>query len=590
MVDPEQEDFERQIAPQKVALFERQFGENYRLLAYHAALPLVLTPELVHYLRTEFLLDLVPEWESEADLLLSDLCSQVGYELYAMDTAVRSYLLEQMQADPLIPADRMQAVAQVLMSYVQYLSHLNPGQRERELQVQQWAAMAYLGDEHCRQMADEIAQQFEASGGKGSSTAVKAEFARLARITQELEPQLQAHPELVEFAKRVGQVLRSPETITPEEQQQGIRVGDRHLHLPGAGQNFPPLRSHPFTVAKLVDSDEGSMPPLQTEQFTVATITLEPEPSDRPSVDLQPFEFTVARLHQRLMSLGKNPKPLKRAKWEIQRQQQQALRFIEQLADGLALEMVSIPAGKFLMGSPPEEPERYDDENSQHSVEVPAFYMGRYPITQAQWRFVAELPQVDRSLEPDPSTFKGDDRPVEEVSWHEATEFCRRLTYHTGRSYRLPTEAEWEYACRAGTTTPFHFGETIVPDLANYDWKQTYNQSKVTKKKDFEGTTPVDQLGIANNFGLCDVHGNVWEWCEDHWHGNYEDAPADGSAWLDSSANEDASRVLRGGSWYHNPRLCRSASRFDVGAGIRGDDIGFRVVCFAPRTLQPSAL
>jgi len=149
MVDPQQQDFEqqefkRQIAPQKVALFERQFGEEYRLLAYHAALPLVLTPELVHYLRTEFLLDLVP-WESEADLLLSDLCSQVGYELYAMDTAVRSYLLKEMQQDDRIPPDRMQSVANVLMSYVLYLSRINPGQRERELQVQKWAAMAYLG-------------------------------------------------------------------------------------------------------------------------------------------------------------------------------------------------------------------------------------------------------------------------------------------------------------------------------------------------------------------------------------------------------------------------------------------------------------
>jgi len=589
MQEAKQQEFERQIAPQKVALFERQFGENYRLLAYHAALPLVLTPELVHYLRTEFLLDRVP-WEAEADLLLSDLCSQVGYELYAMDTAVRSYLLEQMQTDDRIPPDRMQAVAKVLMSYVQYLSHLNPGQRERELQVQRWAAMTYLGDEHCRQMADEIVQQFAASGGKGSSTAVKAEFARLARITQELEPQLQAHPELVEFAKRVGQVLRSPETITPEEQQQGIRMGDRLFHLFGEGWNFPPLRPLNFTVAKLVDSDEGLTLPLQTEQFTVATITLEPETSDRPSVDLQPFEFTVATPHQRLMSLGKNPKPLKRAKWEIQRQQQQALQFIERLADDLILEMVSIPAGEFLMGSPPEEPERYDDENSQHSVEVPAFYMGRYPVTQAQWRFVAALSQVDRPLEADPSRFKGDDRPVEKVSWHDATEFCARLSQHTGRSYRLPTEAEWEYACRAGTTTPFHFGETIVPDLANYDWKQTYNQSKVTKEKDFEGTTPVDRFGVANDFGLCDMHGNVWEWCEDHWHGNYEGAPANGSAWLDEGAEEDARRVLRGGSWDYDPRDCRSASRIDFGAGSRYTSVGFRVVCFAPRTFQPSAL
>lgn len=300
----EQKRFERQIAPQKVALFERQFGGNYRLLAYHAALPLVLTPELVHYLRTEFLLDLVP-WESEADLLLSDLCSQVGYELYAMDTAVRSYLLEQMQGDDRIPQDRMQSVAQVLMSYVMYLSHLNPGQRERELQVQRWAAMAYLGDEQCRQMADEIAQQFEASGGQGDSTAVKAEFARLARITQELEPQLQAHPELVEFARRVGQVFRSPETLTAEERQRAFVVGDRLLQLPGEGWNFPPLQPLSFTIARLLESSDSPMPFLQTEQFTVATLTLEP-PTDYLATDDLSTEKSINYTKlQNLLETGK---------------------------------------------------------------------------------------------------------------------------------------------------------------------------------------------------------------------------------------------------------------------------------------------
>ena len=581
MVDPQQQDFEqqefkRQIAPQKVALFERQFGEEYRLLAYHAALPLVLTPELVHYLRTEFLLDLVP-WESEADLLLSDLCSQVGYELYAMDTAVRSYLLKEMQQDDRIPPDRMQSVANVLMSYVLYLSRINPGQRERELQVQKWAAMAYLGDEDCRQMADEIAEQFEASGGQGNSTAVKAEFARLARITQELEPQLQAHPELVEFARRVGQAFRSPQTLTSAEWRQAFVVGDRRLQLPREGATDPELQVLNFKTARFIDPETGdNFPPIYREEFTTTAITVEPEDAPQPT-DLQPFEFTVATI-QRNAAIQQQ-----QGKWLTQRQQQQAYRLFEPLTitGDVLLEMVSIPGGTFLMGSPENEPNRFSQESPQHEVTVEPFSMGRYPITQIQWQFVAELmPQVNRELKPSPSRFSGSTRPVERVSWDEAVEFCARLSAHTRRTYRLPSEAEWEYACRAGTTTPFHFGETITSELANYDGTETYNDG--SKGEYRESTTSVEHFEIANPFGLCDMHGNVFEWCQDYWHSNYEGAPTDGSAWL--SANKDASRVRRGGSWRYDPVDCRSAYRHNYNPRVTSNYIGFRIVCSSPRT------
>jgi len=581
MVDPQQQDFEqqefkRQIAPQKVALFERQFGEEYRLLAYHAALPLVLTPELVHYLRTEFLLDLVP-WESEADLLLSDLCSQVGYELYAMDTAVRSYLLKEMQQDDRIPPDRMQSVANVLMSYVLYLSRINPGQRERELQVQKWAAMAYLGDEDCRQMADEIAEQFEASGGQGNSTAVKAEFARLARITQELEPQLQAHPELVEFARRVGQAFRSPQTLTSAEWRQAFVVGDRRLQLPREGATDPELQVLNFKTARFIDPETGdNFPPIYREEFTTTAITVEPEDAPQPT-DLQPFEFTVATI-QRNAAIQQQ-----QGKWLTQRQQQQAYRLFEPLTitGDVLLEMVSIPGGTFLMGSPENEPNRFSQESPQHEVTVEPFFMGRYPITQIQWQFVAELmPQVNRELKPSPSRFSGSTRPVERVSWDEAVEFCARLSAHTRRTYRLPSEAEWEYACRAGTTTPFHFGETITSELANYDGTETYNDG--SKGEYRESTTSVEHFEIANPFGLCDMHGNVFEWCQDYWHSNYEGAPTDGSAWL--SANKDASRVRRGGSWRYDPVDCRSAYRHNYNPRVTSNYIGFRIVCSSPRT------
>ncbi len=263
----------------------------------------------------------------------------------------------------------------------------------------------------------------------------------------------------------------------------------------------------------------------------------------------------------------------------------------EVLAEGvLPLRMMQIPAGTFLMGSPDDELDRSKAEGPQHPVTLAQFFMAKYPVTQAQWQVVAtEMQQVNRELKPDPSRFEGNLNPVERVSWHEAVEFCDRMTLHTNRQYRLPTEAEWEYACRAGTTTPFHFGETITTDVANYrgtddesmGWSGSYG--KGPKGEYRKKTTPVNQFEGANAFGLVDMHGNVLEWCQDHWHENYADAPEDGSAWIEGG---DASRrVLRGGSWLLIPGLCRSAYRNRYDAVSHFDNIGFRVVCFAPRIL-----
>jgi formylglycine-generating enzyme required for sulfatase activity len=255
--------------------------------------------------------------------------------------------------------------------------------------------------------------------------------------------------------------------------------------------------------------------------------------------------------------------------------------FSQRLSPTVSLDMVLIPGGSFLMGSPEDELERLDREGPQHTVTVPSFCMGKYPITQAQWRVVAGLPQLERELNLDPSDFKGDDRPVENVSWDDATEFCARLSQLTGREYRLPSEAEWEYACRASTTTPFHFGETITTDLANYDGNYIYGRGpKGIYRKE---TTPVGTFP-PNVFGLYDMHGNVWEWCADHWHGNYEGAPIDGSAWL--SEGKNANRLLRGGSWVGYPEYCRSAYRVSSTRVYRDFSYGFRVSCAAARTLQ----
>ncbi|RAM51675.1 MAG: formylglycine-generating enzyme family protein [Hapalosiphonaceae cyanobacterium JJU2] len=268
------------------------------------------------------------------------------------------------------------------------------------------------------------------------------------------------------------------------------------------------------------------------------------------------------------------------------RETKQAKYFTEKLGKNVTLEMVAIPGGTFMMGSPETEAERYDDESPQHEVTVPSFFMGKYPVTQAQWRFVAALEQVNRELDPDPSHFKGDNLPVEQISWYEAVEFCDRLSEYTGKHYRLPSEAEWEYACRAGTTTPFHFGETITSDLANYNAEYSYGDSP--KGKSRNKTTPVGSFGVSNAFGLYDMHGNVWEWCADHWQDDYKCAPKDGIAWIDESKNENdnqKSRLLRGGSWPDDPRNCRSACRhYDDIPDFRNSRFGFRVVVSAART------
>jgi formylglycine-generating enzyme required for sulfatase activity len=258
--------------------------------------------------------------------------------------------------------------------------------------------------------------------------------------------------------------------------------------------------------------------------------------------------------------------------------------YIEDLGNGIQLEMIMIPGGTFMMGSPETEEGSRKNERPQHQVTIKAFCLGKYQVTQAQWKAVAAFPQVNKELKLDPSRFKGDNRPVEQVSWEDAVEFCDRLSRHTKRQYRLPSEAEWEYACRAGTKTPFHFGETITTNLANYQgtdneeykWSGSYGSGPKGVYR--EETTAVGSFGVANNFGLYDMHGNVWEWCQDDWHSDYEGAPTDGSAWLSSEESSDR-KLLRGGSWSFNPGGCRSAYRSNSNLGNGNGNIGFRVVC-----------
>ena len=241
----------------------------------------------------------------------------------------------------------------------------------------------------------------------------------------------------------------------------------------------------------------------------------------------------------------------------IHRSQGNARQKIENLGNDIKLEIVYTPGGSFIMGSPEDEAKRNRSEGPQHQVTLQPFYMSKYPITQNQYQAI---------MGNNPSKFKGANRPVEKVNWYHATEFCQKLSEKTGKNYRLPSESQWEYACRAGTTTPFYFGETITSELVNYDGNYPY--AEAPKGIYREETTDVG-IFPPNSFGLYDMHGNVWEWCADN---------TDGSIWFDRSKN---SSPLRGGCWYIDSDICRSACR---GYLFNRRDypknyIGFRVVC-----------
>jgi len=242
--------------------------------------------------------------------------------------------------------------------------------------------------------------------------------------------------------------------------------------------------------------------------------------------------------------------------------------FIEDLGQGVTLEMVEIPGGKFVMGSSPQERERSKDERPQHSVTIEPFYLGKFVITQKQYQAVMNY---------NPSEFIGGQRPVEQVSWDDAIAFCDQLSQKTGKSYQLPSEAQWEYACRAGTTTPFHFGETMTTALGNYDANFTYGCGPQGDYR--EETTDVGSFS-PNAFGLYDMHGLVWEWCQDIYQKNYNRTRKDGSSRIDGADY----RLLRGGSWGDKPSDCRAANRIRYPQNFRSLLHGFRVML--PLTLN----
>ncbi len=395
-------------------------------------------------------------------------------------------------------------------------------------------------------------------------------------------PSSPSDPEVLESLKRIW----SSPVLKNKEEQQKLELY-RQEFLKAVKVSYPldryvrnRLKAFQESL-ELRDEDVKRIekPIIDKEEAEHTESVIEPRPTNADGIILQVFKFEVVKVNNQ----GQ----------DFKREQGQAEYFKEDLGKAVELDMVYIPGEKFLMGTEDLEIERlcqeFDEqkfrrERPQHEVTVQPFFMGRYPITQAQWREVANLKSVERELDPAPSNFKQNDerwtRPVEQISWGDAQEFCARLSKKSKKKYRLPTEAEWEYACRAGTSTSFHFGETITGELANYCASRTYAHEPKGEYR--QETRPVGSFS-PNAFGLYDMHGQVWEWCEDDYHKSYHDVdvPTDGGGLL--SKNSHIPKVLRGGSWSTLPWRCRSAYRYFAQVS-RNYNIGFRVVCVVPRT------
>jgi formylglycine-generating enzyme required for sulfatase activity/uncharacterized protein with von Willebrand factor type A (vWA) domain len=519
-------------AESRLRLFEKENEPNTRELAKRAAFPLSLSPNLLYYLRQHQDKNNQAPWYAIADILLSSLVRKIDRELYEMSPDVRKLLLEK------LTPEELKSLAYQLQTYIQeqigdYCS------QSVYWQNQQWLALAYLKPSQAVNEIRQVLAEAIKNNNRVRLVRLTALLENISAALADYEPLLLLNKTIAAYSRGdlnpVGNVLQ----LSPEDE------GTLQKRLIDE-------------VAAIVTRDENL--------FTAETVLVN---KTGQVIERKPVKAYF--YDENLPEVGN---------------QKKAQNYIR---------MMYIPQGEFWMGTEDEEIERlvkkygwdgYRRERPQRLVKVPAFYMSQTPITQGQWRAIAATAKIDIDLKTNPYRFHGDELPVERVNWYEATEFCKRLSRETKREYWLPSEAEWEYACRAGTKTPFHFGETITADLANYRGTKTYADEPTGKYR--QQTTPVGQFP-PNAFGLYDMHGNVWEWCADTWHHNYEGAPTDGSAWTTNwfGFNDDNDCYqLRGGCWFSNPGDCRSAFRFFL---YRRDfnlsGCGFRVVCGAGRTL-----
>jgi formylglycine-generating enzyme required for sulfatase activity len=461
-------------------------------------------------------------WYGVADVLLGGLCEPIGYDLYEMNGADRRVLLGE------VSPDRLAALAAFMRAYVGARLALEGTDRAKVLGDRpEWTALPYL---------------------YGEAAAWEQIRAALAALVRDADRRERLHiMALVEsYAQSLLPTMAQPILQWVEDFESGGAQTEAEALAAALGVTFGPVT---FEMA----------------QVWIGTV---PEVID--PMAKRTFEYETVQLNRQGQI--------------VQRERRETWGYVEPVGD-LGLEMIAIPGGEFEMGSPEDELGRWNNEGPMHRVTVPPFFMGQSVVTQALWRVVAGWKPIQKQLASDPSRFKGDNLPVTNISWHDVTEFCVRLSRETGRDYRLPSEAMWEYACRAGTQTAFNFGPMISPDVANYAWDEAYDGVKF-KQKDFEGTLPVGHFP-ANPWGLYEMHGNVWEWCADHWHEDYDGAPINGIPWIEEEVESTADRVIRCGSWFRNPRYCRSASR-NNNFGRLDVNPGFRVICF-PRVARSNS-
>ena len=579
---------ELQEAHRRIESFSQRFGSPHLWFACHAAFPLAVTSDLLYCLWANFQGDINEQpldipWIAVADLLFSELLSEVGYEIYQMERVVRNVLLQRLQEERNFGQQRITELAQFLLAYVEpLLASDDPDERDFAL-AQLWTALAYLEPTAA---VRQLAAFYQVSLNSGT------ELVRLESLVENLTEPLAEFSPLFTYARSLGNFARGDIVTATNQLKEVPKKGNARrkadlseIEIAGTSLLIPQPIQTPrrWTRRRFLQiagytalAGGGLIAALFLPQLAERWIA---KPNFLPAPDqmaLTPFKFEVVTVNAR----GE----------VINRVTEESEFFTHELGNGVNLEMVAIPRGKFLMGTEDAEIERlvqkfgveyFRAEKPQHEVTVQPFFMSKYLVTQAQWRAIAALPKVERDLRPNPSRFKGDDLPVETISWEEAVEFCQRLSSLIAGEYeyRLPSEAEWEYAARAGTITPFHYGETITGNLANYRASQTFADEA---PGEYRGeTTPVGTFP-PNAFGLYDMHGNLWEWCEDDWHENYQGAPTNGRAWVSGNSTI---KVVRSGSWNDHPGCCRSASRhYGYSCVSRRNNLGLRVVCVAPRT------
>ena len=358
------------------------------------------------------------------------------------------------------------------------------------------------------------------------------------------------------ISHKLGEILDRMVASAPSKRYQTARevLRDFQKATPSPPSYTPKFqRAYPQATAK-------ANAKTQITPITVPKV----QPNQISPPQLSQFSFETAIVTVNRLGIGRFSKN----QLQINTRQKTGRFYVETLGNiqgkPIGLEMVLIPAGRFSIGSPISEANRDEAESPRHIINVPSFFMSRFPITQRQWKVL---------MDNNPAIFIGNgDRPVETVSWDEVQVFCQKLGDLTGKPYRLPSESEWEYTCRAGTLTAFSFGETIAANLANFNAAKPYlyapqGLSNFTTTE--VGTYP------ANGFGLHDMHGNVWEWCADNWHDDYDLLPKDASAW--TAGGDRSCRVIRGGSWRDPAHYCRSAARSKNAANQGDRATGFRI-------------